>query len=431
MALTSNDRQMQTHPTTSPRFTVHTHTQGRGSSHRLQLVLGEAHAKRRRLTEAKLHRVLPGNDGADAIRTNRSKVGELGVQIDRPRLSRRHVNAVKPEELLERETVGPGVRGRDEPEHNVVGVNRARVGDRHVVLHQRGRALHRAELGEAAAGVGGVGEQPADRPERGRVHRGRGRVGERGVRETKPKRHDRRAGVEAVRPPRVGSARACRLVRGDAVWSRKRGRPWPHPKVKDGDFVGVRRGVDGLHGPAGRRHFAEEDVAEAERGDRGLADVEHSADLVVGQHIGEIERCGSHQHQDDGLLGRRGHVADERDLRRREGDGLGIVALPGPRQVGADHQHDRVGRLGHLDRRRDLRHVGRQHRGHSERAGHGRGVDGHSVHHVPEQGTARVARAVVPRIRLRQVGVGSNDKDRACGGGRQRQCLVDVLEQGG
>ena len=70
-----------------------------------------------------------------------------------------------------------------------------------------------------------------------------------------------------------------------------------------------------------------------------------TADILVGEDGREVERRGGEGEHDDGLGGGGGDGLDERELPLGEGDVDGVAELASDAQVGAKHEHRRVGGL--------------------------------------------------------------------------------------
>jgi hypothetical protein len=155
----------------------------------------------------------------------------------------------------------------------VIRVHLSSVGDVNAVLNQRRQLVHRiARRKHLRVGRRPIQEPPhlVKRHTRRRCSR-RVRVGKRRVRQTHTVRHDGLARVEAVRAARVGPTGALGLGL-HAVGTGKRRGSGAHVEVKDGDLVGVRRGVDGRLHATSRRHLSEEKLRNAKDRERRLSD---------------------------------------------------------------------------------------------------------------------------------------------------------------
>mmetsp|Transcript_35640 Transcript_35640/g.84118 ORF Transcript_35640/g.84118 Transcript_35640/m.84118 type:complete len:365 (+) Transcript_35640:743-1837(+) len=233
----------------------------------------------------------------------------------------------------------------------------------------------------------------------------------------------------------VGAARA-RGGGSGAVGARPGRGAGPHVEVEDGDVVLVRRRVDRLDGAACGGDGAEEDVGSARGLHRRLPEVQYGSDLRVLEEGGEVERHRTEDEHDERGGGGGGGGLEQGELARGEGEVDSVMPLARHAQVGPQHEHGHVGRLGERGGGCDTRGVcardggKREGGGHCEAAGGGDGVD-----HVGEDAAARVA-AVVAGHLLGEVGVRTEHGHRAQLGGRERQRRrrVDplcVLEQRG
>jgi hypothetical protein len=131
---------------------------------------------------------------------------------------------------------------------------------------------------------------------------------------------------------------------------------WAHVEVPDRDLILVRRGQHGLDQAAARRAQPKQNIANGERLHARLPDVQHCANVGIGEQIGEIQRDGREQDDHDRTARGGGDARNQFRLRGRKRDIVRVLALARQRQVGADGEDD-LRMRGQMNQLRDQTHI--------------------------------------------------------------------------